>query len=126
MCFKKPLGLTCKKFNWDRNDRRDAQKESSITQIQWKQRDYKNHVAKHPNCTFVSLVDFVGRASIEETLLAVQVEEATVVVGVANDAAARSTTSKASTPENGGHGNNGTQDNEEENRVTAEERPSEE
>jgi hypothetical protein len=125
MCFEKPLGLTCKKFNWDRIDRTDAQKESSINQIQRKQKDYENHVAKHPHCTFVSLVDFVGRASIEETLLAVQVEEATVVVGVPNDAATRSTTSKASTPENGGHSNNGTQDNEED-RVTAKERSSEE
>jgi hypothetical protein len=90
-------------------------------------KDYKNHVAKHPNCTFVSLVDFVGRASVQETLLAVKVKEATVVVGgVANNTAARSTTSKASTSEYGGHSNHGTQDDEKEDGMAAEEGSSEE
>lgn len=92
-------------------------------------KDYKNHVAKHPNCTFVSLVDFVGRASIQETLLAVKVKEATVVVvvgGVANNTAARSTTSKPSTSEDGSHRNHGTQDDEKEDGMGAEEGSSKE
>lgn len=90
-------------------------------------KDYKDHVAKHPNCTFVSLVDFVGRASIQETLLAVKVEEATVVAGgVADNTAARSTTSKTSTSEDGGHSNHGTQNDEKEDGMAAEEGSSEE
>jgi hypothetical protein len=66
MCFKKPLGLTCKKFNWDRNDRRDAQKESSITQIisfqpshellESRRISFSGAAKKHPNFKSISVL----------------------------------------------------------------------
>ena len=84
-------------------------------------KNYKNHVAKHPNCTFVSLVDFVGRASIQEALLAIEVEESTIV-GVTNNTTAVIPAAKTSTSKDSGHGEHDAQ-NDKEDRVAAKEGP---
>lgn len=73
----------------------------------------------------LSLVDLSGRTSVQESLLPIQVEETTTstTVRVAQNAATTKTsaTQEASTAENCGHSHRQAQENEEENRVAAEE-----
>ena len=71
----------------------------------------------------LSLVDLAGRASIQESFLAIQVEEATAIaVGVAQNttAAKASTTEEATTAKEGSHRDGDTQENEKQDRVAAE------
>lgn len=95
--------------------------------IQSNRKSYNNRVAKHLICTCVSLVDFSGRAPVQQSLLAIQVEEASAVSSVAQNATAANTTAQqSSTTEDGGHGHGQTQKDEEKNRVSVEEGTGEE
>lgn len=78
---------------------------------------------KHRSYTCVSLVDFSGRSSVQNTLLAIQMEETTAVIGVTDNAttAKSGAAQESSTTENGGNSHRQTQQNEKENRVTAKE-----
>ena len=82
-----------------------------------------NRATKHRSCTCISLVDFSCRSSVQNSFLAIQVEE-TTVVSVTDDttAAKSSATEEASAAEYSSNNNSETQENEKENGVAAEER----
>lgn len=77
---------------------------------------------KHRSCTCVSLVDFSCRSSVQNTLLAIEVEEP-AAIGVANNASAgkSGTTQEAPATKDGSNSHRETQQDEKENRVAAEE-----
>ena len=79
---------------------------------------------KHRSYTCVSLVDLSGRSSVQDTFLAIQVEETTATtIGVADNATtAKSGAAKeTSTTEDSGNSHRQTQQNEKENWVAAKE-----
>lgn len=80
---------------------------------------------KHRSYTCVSLVDFSRRSSVQDTFLAIQMEETTTTTTISvadNTTTAKSgAAQEASTTENGGNSHRQPQQNEEENRVATKE-----
>lgn len=98
-----PQGRTCK-------DQETGQQEDSLKSIKYSlkgTKNYKKPCSQTPELYMLSLVDLSGRASVQESLLPIQVEEATTstTVRVAQNTTTTNTsaTQEASTAKDRGH-----------------------